>query len=224
MQTNPPVNPKDLQKYDFYYIRSKVDFTSPPGEDGPLQFIKSKMKQEWLGGTWNNRYMETFWENKKNTKDPINLIQNNWYYFKFSNGEGGYFTEPTVEDIRPLRLRIEEYTPVYDLEQYSLYYVRRKSDFESPEYPISSDFKKPLEFLGYKLNNIKQPSIFSFKQINVNQSLRTIDINKDYFYYFLPTANLDDVPSRKELEWPLQYRKRARTYKRKNKRSKSRRN
>jgi hypothetical protein len=224
MQTNPPVDPKDLKIYNFYYIRSKVDFTSPPGYNGPLQFQNISMKKEWLGGTWNDRYKETNWETLEDPPKKLALVQNNWYYFKLFNGEGAYFTEPTVEDIRPLRLRIEKYAPVYNLEQDSLYYVRRKSDFESPEYPISSDFKKPLKFLGYKLNNIEQPSIFSFKQINVNQSLRTIDINKDYFYYFLPTANLDDVPSRKELEWPLQYRKRARTYKRKNKRSKSRRN
>jgi len=192
---NPPIKPEELIEGNPYYIRSKVDFVSPPGEDGPLIFLKSKMKQEWLGGTWNNRYMETFWENKKKGGDPTKLIQNNWYYFN---------SEPSTEDILPAKLRIEEYTPVYDLDQYALYYVRRRSDFEAPGYPNESNFTKPLQFLGF---HPQDNSFFSFNEVSLK---RRIDIPKDNFYYFLPSENLKNIPSHTKLG-RLQYRKRART-------------
>jgi len=193
---NPPVKPEELIEGNPYYIRSKVDFVSPPGENEPLIFLKREMKKEWLGGTWNNRYRETVWENKKKGGDPTKLIQNNWYYFN---------SEPSTEDILPAKLRIEEYTPVYDLDQYALYYVRRRSDFEAPGYPDDSNFTKPLQFLGFHPQN---DSFFSFNEVSRN---RRIDIPKDNFYYFLPSENLDNIPSHNSLEFRLQYRKRART-------------
>ena len=205
---NPPIKPEELIEGNPYYIRSKVDFVSPPGEDGPLIFLKREMKKEWLGGTWNNRYRETVWENKKG--DPTKLIQNNWYYFN---------SEPSTEDILPAKLRIEEYTPVYDLDQYALYYVRRRSDFEAPGYPDDSNFTKPLQFLGFHPQN---DSFFSFNEVSRK---RRIDIPKDNFYYFLPSENLDGIPSHKNLEWRLQYRKRGRTNRNKKiNRKKSRKN
>ena len=193
---NPPIKPEELIEGNPYYIRSKVDFVSPPGENEPLIFLKREMKKEWLGGTWNNRYRETVWENKKKGGDPTKLIQNNWYYFN---------SEPSTEDILPAKLRIEEYTPVYDLDQYALYYVRRRSDFEAPGYPDDSNFTLPLQFLGFHPQN---DSFFSFNEVSRK---RRIDIPKDNFYYFLPSEKLAKIPSHNNLEFRLQYRKRART-------------
>jgi hypothetical protein len=218
---NPPIKSKDLETGSFYFIRSKVDFTSPPGEDGPLQFVKKSIKKEYRGGSWNDRYEETNWQTSDNPSKKLTLIQNNWYYFKFSNGKDGYFTYPTVEDIRPEKLRIEEFEPVYNLEQYSLYYVRRKSDFESPVYPDDRGFAKLLQFLGV---SPQDESVFIFEQAEENEfRKRTIGVKKDMCYYFSPSAQLDKIPSHANLNGLL-YRKRTRTYKSKNKRSKSRRN